>query len=163
VNKLNAERARLLSEIEVAMNRVVTNSRRGARTVGERSGVPLAGLTVATLARIRRHGSARLTDIARDLGYEPSRVSKEVQRLVAAGLVEQQRDADDRRVYLLTLTRAGEQTYRRYRQAADRLLAGWMDDWSDRDLAQLARLLTRLADSTTGSDNDSAVRVSRSR
>ena len=138
------------------MNRVarVINSRRLSRELEERSGVPLAQLTVATLAGIRRRGSARLTDIARDVGYEASRVSKEVQRLVMAGLVVQERDAADRRSYRLTVTPAGDKAYLKYRQAADRLLADSLSKWSDRDLHQLARLLARLADSTSVSEDD---------
>jgi DNA-binding MarR family transcriptional regulator len=111
--------------------------------------VPLAQLTLATLAAIRRGGGeARLTDVAKRVGYDASRVSKEVQRLVGAGLVEQERDADDRRVYALSITTAGEAAYLHYRRTADELIAVAMADWSDDDLRQLSGLMTRLAESS---------------
>jgi DNA-binding MarR family transcriptional regulator len=137
--------------MEFAMNRVarIINSRRLSRALEQRSGVPLAQLSVATLAAIRRrNGKARLTDVARRVGYDASRVSKEVQRLVAAGLVEQEREASDRRAYSLRVTDAGEEAYLHYRRSADDLLAAAMADWSDRDLRELVRLLTRLAESS---------------
>lgn len=147
----SAERAKLLRELEFAMNRIarVINSRRLSRTLEDRSGVPLAQLSLATLAAIRRgNGEARLTDVAKRVGYDASRVSKEVQRLVVAGLVEQERDAHDRRVYALRITPAGEEAYVHYRRAADELIAVAMAQWSDRDLRQLSRLMTRLAESS---------------
>ncbi len=125
------------------------NSRRLARHLEERSGVSLGQLSVATLTAIRRLGRARLTPVADELGYEPSRVSKEVQRLLAAGLVVQERDPSDKRAYLLTITDEGIDVHRRYRRAADELVADALESWSDDDLRQLARLMTRLANRAT--------------
>ena len=125
------------------------NSRRLAHRLEERSGVALGQLTVATLATIRSLGPARLTRVADELGYEPSRVSKEVQRLLAAGLVVQERDPSDKRASLLTITDEGIDVHRRYRRAADELVAEALDSWSDDDLQQLARFMTRLASRDT--------------
>lgn len=151
MSSVDPERARLLSELEVGMNRIarVINSRRLSRTLEDRSGIRLSQLTVATLAAIRRRGAARLTDVARDVGYEPSRVSKEIQRLVAAELVEQERAESDKRSYVLTVTKAGDEAYVRYRRAADRLVADALAEWSDDDVRELTRLMTRLAESSS--------------
>jgi DNA-binding MarR family transcriptional regulator len=151
VTRSRAQRERLLAEIEAGMNYIarVANSRRLARRLEERSGVALGQLTVLTLAAIQSLGPARLTQVADEIGYEPSRVSKEVQRLLAAGLVDQERDRSDKRAYLLTITDNGTDVYRRYRRAVDALVAEALDSWSDHDLRQLARFMTRLANRDT--------------
>jgi DNA-binding MarR family transcriptional regulator len=151
VTRSPTQRERLLAEIEAGMNYIARagNSRRLARHLEERSGVSLGQLSVATLTAIRRLGPARLTQVADELGYEPSRVSKEVQRLLAAGLVVQERDTSDKRAYLLTITDDGIDVHRRYRRAVDELVAEALDSWSDHDLGQLARFMTRLASRET--------------
>lgn len=142
------DRERLYAEIEAGMTRIarVANSRRLSRRVERRSGVSLGQLTMTTLAAISRLGPARLTYLAEDIGYEPSRVSKEIQRLLASGLIEQERDPTDKRAYLLTITDKGTDVHKRYRQAADELVAEALATWSDRDLRHFARLLTRLSE-----------------
>jgi DNA-binding MarR family transcriptional regulator len=140
------DRQRLYAEIEDGLTRVarIANSRRAARRMKERSGVHLGQLATTTLDAIHRLGPVRLTKLADEMGYEPSRVSKEVQRLLERGLVEQTRDASDRRAYLLTATAAGVDTHKRHRQAADELVAEALDEWTDDDLVAFARLLGRV-------------------
>lgn len=141
-----------LRAVDAGLTRVarVANSRRAARYRQELSGVDLLPTAVATLSTIFRVGPARLTDVAAALELEPSRVSKEVNRLVAAGLVAQTPDAADRRAVALAVTEEGADAWRRYRKATDQQLARTLREWSDDDLAQLAALLTRLAQAVAG-------------
>ena len=111
----------------------------------ERAGVPLPPNAVAALSAIVRHGPLRLGALAQRLAVQQSRASKEVQRLVSAGFVEQADDPDDRRASLLGATDEGTRAYKRYRAAADDLLAERLASWSDRELHALARQLTKLA------------------
>jgi DNA-binding MarR family transcriptional regulator len=142
----HGDRERLYAEIEAGMTRIarIANSRRSARAVMQRSGVELGPLAMTTLATIHRCGPARLTQLSEEMGYEPSRVSKELQRLVAGGLVEQARDPSDKRAYLLTVTEKGADVHKRYRRAADELVAEALADWSDDDLRAFARLIGRV-------------------
>jgi DNA-binding MarR family transcriptional regulator len=137
-----------LRALDLALTRIgrVANSRRAAELRAQRSGVALAPTALATLAAIYRHGPARLTTIAEHVDLEPSRISREVQRLVADGLVEQRPDPHDGRATSLRATRKGRTSFERYRAAADAVLAEAMGDWSDADLHRLTRLVTRLAD-----------------
>jgi DNA-binding MarR family transcriptional regulator len=137
-----------LRALDLALTRIgrVANSRRAAELRARRSGVALAPTALATLAAIYRLGPARLTAIAEHVDLEPSRISREVQRLVADGLVEQRPDPHDGRATSLRATRKGRTSFERYRAAADAVLAEAMDDWSDADLRRLTRLVTRLAD-----------------
>lgn len=141
-----------LRAVDAGLTRVarVANSRRAARYRQQLSGVDLLPTAVATLAVIYRIGPSRLTDVAGALELEPSRVSKEVNRLVAAGLVAQTPDPADRRAVALAVTEEGADAWRRYRKATDQQLARTLREWSDDDLSLLASLLTRLAQAVSG-------------
>jgi len=147
-----SSRVDALAQIDVALTRIgrMTNSRRAAQYRSQLSGVDLQPTTVRTLATIYRHGPVRLTDVALHVDLEPSRVSKEVNRLVEAGLVAQQADATDGRAVLLTVTDAGAEAFTRYRATADQILADRLQHWPDGELEDLAAKLTGLADSLAG-------------
>lgn len=54
-----------------------------------------------------RGGSARMGDLAQTLVVGPSRMTQQVQRLEAEGLVRRSRSADDGRVVIASITRNG--------------------------------------------------------
>ena len=143
-----------VAAVDRALTRIgrVANSRRAARQRSRMSGVDLLPTAVATLATVYRLGPLRLTDVAAAMDLEPSRVSKEVNRLVDARLVVQAPDPTDRRASLLTITEAGADAWIRYRAAVDEQLTKLLADWSDRDLHSLARMLDRLATTVGGDD-----------
>lgn len=141
------DRAAALQTIDLALTRIgrVANSRRNASARAGRAGVQLSTTAVAALAAVYRHGPARLSVLADHLDLEPSRASKEMRRLLDAGLITQEPDPHDRRAAVLTVTKAGSAAFRRYRKAADEMLAEALADWSDRDLDRVARQIDRLA------------------
>ena len=145
-------RADDLAKVDVALTRVarIANSRRAARERSRLSGVDLLPTAVWTLAAVNRLGPVRLTDLASDMELEPSRISKEINRLAEAGLVEQETDPSDRRAILITATDKGTDAWRRYRKAVDQQLARTLESWSDRDITKLAALLTRLSAAVAG-------------
>src|SRR5437764_11388685 len=145
-------RADDLAKVDVALTRVarIANSRRAARERSRLSGVDLLPTAVWTLAAVNRLGPVRLTDLANDMELEPSRISKEINRLAEAGLVEQQTDEADRRAIRITATEKGSDAWNRYRKAVDQQLARTLDSWSDRDITKLAALLTRLSAAVAG-------------
>src|ERR1700754_446574 len=68
------------------------------------------GLTVApVLVRVSEAGPQRLGEIADAVGSDPSMVSRQVNALVAAGLVERRADPHDSRAQLLEATPTGAQ------------------------------------------------------
>ena len=71
--------------------------------------------------------------------------------MIDAGLVVQTPDPDDRRATVLSVTKAGSAAFRRYRKAADELLAEALADWSDKDVDRAAVQLHRLAATLTSS------------
>jgi len=143
-----------VAAVDKALTRIgrAANSRRAARQRSRVSGVDLLPTAVATLAAVHRLAPVRLTEIAADIELEPSRVSKEVSRLLDAGLIEQSPDPTDRRALLLTITEAGADAWTRYRAAVDQQLERLLAGWNNRDLQRLATLLTRLAEDVGAND-----------
>jgi DNA-binding MarR family transcriptional regulator len=136
-----------IAALDAALTRIgrAANSRRAARRRAELSGVDLLPTGVGALAAVFRLGPVRLTDVALHVDLEPSRVSKEINRLVEAGLVAPETDPSDGRAVLLSVTDQGADAFRRYRETVDRQLSALLRDWSDSDVRQLAALLGRLA------------------
>lgn len=95
--------------------------------------------------QLAHRGAMRPTDIALVLGTGKANLSKIAHRLSAAGLVSRVRSAEDERSVLLVLTPSGRQIGVRImtqlRQNLDAVLASW----SPADVADLQRLLARLA------------------
>jgi DNA-binding MarR family transcriptional regulator len=145
------DRDEALQTIDAALTRIgrVANSRRNAARRAERAGVDLSATAVNALAVTYRHGPARLSTLAEHLDLEPSRASKEMRRLLDAGLVTQVPDPDDRRASMLSVTKEGSAAFLRYRAAADELLAEALADWSDTEMSRVAVHLDRLATTLT--------------
>lgn len=139
---------RSVREALTAIGRV-QNSRRARRHLEDRAGVPLAPTTIETLSAIHTLGPVRHGPVAARVGIQPSRISKEVRALVEAGMVVESSDPDDRRAALLTVTDKGIDALDRYIHSAHETLDEVLGDWSATDLARLARLLGRLAESFT--------------
>jgi MarR family transcriptional regulator for hemolysin len=83
--------------------------------------------------------------LAEAMGVEGATVTHHLNAMEADGLVTRERDPDNRRVHVLTLTKRGEATFERLRGAAaafDRRLRAGIPD---ADLERLSSLLDRLA------------------
>jgi DNA-binding MarR family transcriptional regulator len=147
MSRASGSRRSDIAALDAALTRIgrVANSRRAAQLRSRLSGVDLLPTAVGALAAIFRLGPVRLTDVAGHLDLEPSRMSKEVNRLVDAGLVAPQTDPTDGRAVLLSVTDAGADAWARYRSTVDAQLTALLADWSDADVQQLAALLGRLA------------------
>lgn len=78
--------------------------------VSERADVSCCGVTVAQAAALEAlagHGPMRLSDLGRRLGIAPSTLTRNLDRLVEAGLVERRSDGKDARASRVSLTGAG--------------------------------------------------------
>jgi MarR family transcriptional regulator, transcriptional regulator for hemolysin len=98
------------------------------------------------------HGAQR--EIAEAVGVEGPTLTHHLNRMEKAGLVTRRRDPDNRRVHQVELTDTGEATFF---ALVDKVVA--FDErlrhgLSDRDLAQLRRLLDRLAANATEPDHN---------
>lgn len=113
--------------------------------VAEQAGVAVERAGYGVLRGVAEHGPVRLTDLARQLGVDPSTASRHVKALERQGLVVRDGDPGDGRVARLALTAGGAAALERLRVVRHRLFAEILVDWPAEDRAALAPLLARLA------------------
>ena len=112
------------------------------------SDVSLFGLTWLHYAVLRCLALAktevRITDMADNLCYDISVVSRQINMLIEAGLVERVRDPNDGRAWLVRLSPAGQA---RWQKAADRSVdwfRGLLTDFTDADQARAVTVIGAL-------------------
>jgi len=103
------------------------------------------GARTFLLAHVDRLGPVRMSDLATTACLDQSTVSRHLRGLDEHGLVTRSPDPDDRRATLLDLSDAGREALERAVRARTDLIAAATADWSQKDRAALADLMTRLA------------------
>ena len=96
--------------------------------------------------RVIGRGPLRPGELAEELRVAPRSVTDVVDGLEAAGLLERQPDATDRRAVLLELTPHGSEVLTRVSAARDLASDAWLARLSESDQEELNRLLLLLAD-----------------
>ena len=112
--------------------------------VVEQSDLPCEVAGTFVLGRLAVLGPVRLTQLAHELGLDPSSVSRQVSSLERHGLVVKEKDPHDQRAQQLVLTDRGLAAVEQLREARARELARLMPDWSPDDLDDLTAALGRL-------------------
>lgn len=109
-----------------------------------------AGITKtqwSALVALHYNRATTCAEVARDLGHDKGATTRLVDTLEERGWVLRDRDGgEDRRVVRLTLTPAGERIAGEVRDAVVRVWNIWLQDWDERDILDLTRLLQRLRD-----------------
>lgn len=105
-----------------------------------RSGTPrdISFTTASTLSRLEHDGPRRLTSLAGDEGVAQPSMTQLVQRLERQGLVERNRDPDDKRVVWVAITEAGRRLLSDRRVARAQELADLLATLPPEDEAALA-------------------------
>jgi DNA-binding MarR family transcriptional regulator len=103
----------------------------------------LTGQQWRVLVVIRRNPGIRQSVAAEMLEVEPITLSRMVDRLSDAGMVERRADPGDRRAWSLFLTAAAEPLMDRMRAMAEELTGNALDGFSAAERSQLARLVER--------------------
>lgn len=85
-------------------------------------------------------------ELSRRTGIDPSSMVARIDVLAERGLVERSRNADDRRSYDIRLTPAGRELLTELRERAREHGERFFAPLTERERAQLHRLLTKLAD-----------------
>jgi DNA-binding MarR family transcriptional regulator len=93
---------------------------------------------------------ATVGEIARRLGIDPSRASRQVARAVASGLLVRRAEQADGRKVILEVTRAGARLQQRGSNLTRARIALAVASWSAADRARFAQLFGRFADGMTG-------------
>ncbi|GAA4227073.1 MarR family winged helix-turn-helix transcriptional regulator [Actinomadura meridiana] len=137
-----------IAEIERALSRVahmLTRFRQHDRTVVA-AGVPVDRAAVPLLRVLAEEGPMRPGEMAARLAVEAPHVTRQLQRLEAAGYVERVPDPDDRRCLRVTLSRAGADAVESIRASGRRWISDALADWSPDDRERLAGLVHRMVD-----------------
>jgi DNA-binding MarR family transcriptional regulator len=102
----------------------------------------------SALATVYAGLAGTCAELAREIGHDKGAMTRLVDQLVARGLIERERDADDRRVVNLTLTPEGKAVTTRTKKRVLDQCNQWLGDWDkveiNRLLEGLARLRTKL-------------------
>jgi len=111
------------------------------------AGVPSGTFGVlATIAKIESRAGCHGKDLAAECALDPSTISRAVAALVRAGLVVRTADPADGRASVLGLTPLGHRTLNDVVRWYDDLLADALQNWTARDLTDLAGMLHRFSD-----------------
>ena len=121
----------------------LTTLTRRARDVGDdlHSGLTLVAYTL--LAQIDATPGARAADLAARFCLDKSTLSRQLDQLIAAGLLRRDGEQPGRRGQVLALTPAGEKHLAAAAQAVRCRLAGRLADWAASDIAAFALLVDR--------------------
>jgi len=104
-------------------------------------GLSLVAYTL--LVQIDTCPDARAADLAAHFGLDKSTVSRQLEQLISAGLLQREAERAGRRGYSLVLTAAGQQLLAAAAQAVRGCLTEWLTDWDDGDIAAFGQLVGR--------------------
>ena len=112
---------------------------RTARRLRQEAGTDLSPSMQSALATIERRGPLTPSELADAERIQRPTATRVIARLEAESLVERTGDPADRRVALLSVTRAGRDLLRRLRKRKNAYLARRLRDMPTEDLAALER------------------------
>jgi|SRR5689334_1703995 DNA-binding MarR family transcriptional regulator len=116
---------------------------RRARDVGDDLHPGLSLVAYTLLTQIDVAPGARAADLAARLCVDKSTLSRQLDQLIAAGLLRRDGEQPGRRGQVLALTADGNRHLAAAAQAVRNRLAGRLSDWDDDDIADFARLVDR--------------------
>lgn len=115
------------------------------------AGVDLDRGGAALLYKLFSEGeNVRLGELAERLGIDSPAVTRKVQQLERAGLVIRSSDPDDARATRVWLAPEGRRSIEKLLHARELWLDQMLEGWTERDRAELARLLHLLATTLAG-------------
>lgn len=123
----------------------VLNRPQGDNVILTRAGVALDTALLPLLVRVGMQRNLTIGELADQVGRDYSTVSRQIARLQELGLVESAPSETDRRQRLLSVTPAGRSTIRKIDRGREAVMSEALDGWSQAEIAELARMTTRLA------------------
>ncbi|MER5434084.1 MarR family transcriptional regulator [Streptomyces sp. NPDC002588] len=100
--------------------------------------------SAAVLALLGRHGDMRMSNLSELLAVDMSVTSRHVAHLAERGWIDRSPDPADKRSRILRLTPEGAAMLAELSRRSAGLLAERLGDWTDDEVGQLIRLMTRL-------------------
>jgi DNA-binding MarR family transcriptional regulator len=138
-----ANRERTILDLELELSVLV---RRLRRVIGERARTIHPDLTPAgylMLAYMAERGPVRASAVVEAFNLDKGAVSRHVQALVEFGLATKERDPDDGRAWVVSLTDEGRRRMTELATERRERLGRLLGDWSDEELASFVATLGR--------------------
>jgi DNA-binding MarR family transcriptional regulator len=110
------------------------------------AGVDLDRALFPLLVRVERRGPLAIGELAELCGRDYSTVSRQISKLENLGLVTRAAHAADARVTQAQITAKGRVITKALDGAREKLMTALLATWDKKEVAELARLLRRLAD-----------------
>lgn len=110
------------------------------------AGVDLDRALFPLLVRVQARGALGVGELADLCGRDYTTVSRQITKLEGLGLVARQTNKEDARIKEAVLTEKGLVMTRALDGAREQLMTSLLTDWKASDVAELARLLRKLAD-----------------
>ena len=139
-------RDRATSDIEGSLAELIRVGKTWNKTLASRFGSELPPLAFGILRYVFLHAPVRSADIVASFDLDKATVSRAIKALRDKGLIDTAPDPHDGRASILEPTELARRDFARYREETRAQYRGLLDDWSDDDLVDLARLLGRLMD-----------------
>ncbi|RUT29597.1 MarR family transcriptional regulator [Paenibacillus zeisoli] len=111
------------------------------------AGVEMEAAAFQVFGGIAHLQSTSVGDLANLMGKNYSSVSRQIDKLEAAGLVHTYPSVDDSRIRLSELTSYGKEIYSMINSTRQRLMQEALGDWTPEDKNSLLNHLRRLTDS----------------
>jgi DNA-binding MarR family transcriptional regulator len=113
--------------------------------------ISMAGITLErglfpVLVRAERRGPLAIGELAELCGRDYTTVSRQVTKLEELGLVLREANKDDSRIKEVKITKKGRAMTNALDSAREKLMTVLLAEWEENDVAELARLLRKLAD-----------------
>jgi DNA-binding MarR family transcriptional regulator len=111
-----------------------------------RAGVDLDRALFPLLARVAARGPLPIGELAELCGRNYTTVSRQIMKLEAKGLIVRRFNENDARITEAAITAEGRAMTKALGSARHRILASLLGHWDQDEVADLARLLRKLAD-----------------
>ncbi len=112
---------------------------RTARRLRQEAGSGLSPTVLATLASVERHKIVTPGELARIEGVQRPTMTRAINRLAEAGLIERREDPEDRRCSLISVSAEGHRYLAEHRSRKSAWLANLIEEMPDEDADTLAR------------------------
>lgn len=128
----------------------VMNRPRNDERLIEEAGVLLDRALFPLLVGIERFGPIGVVDLSDRVGRDYTTVSRQVAKLESLNLVSRQKSAQDSRVREAVVTAEGQAMTDRIDDARQRMGRQIFGEWSQEELDDLVRLMTKFVDALEG-------------
>lgn len=139
----HATRLEMVHHLEREVGVLMRRSRRVLSHQASRVHPDLTGHTYLMLGFIKNEGPVRAAEIVEVFGVDKGAVSRGVQTLLDAGLIERAVDPDDRRAVLLSVTDEARERVSRIALERMHIVEETMGEWSTGELEEFVASFSR--------------------